>query len=121
MVLCTSERSLLSVIVPAKDLPGLPLRLAESLAYLLHRIRVPAPAIERELREMAWVRFAPTASRRVLGHMNDFAFQVEHMAARGTGPLYMSDFAEQLAVTPCGSIDYERPIDMAHRLLSAAR
>ena len=121
MILCTSERSLLSVIVPAKDLPSLPLRLADALAYLLGRIGIPDAAMSRELREMQWVRFAPTASRRVLGHMNDFAFQVEHMASHGEGPLYMSDLAERLADTPCGSMAYARPVDVAADLLRAAR
>ncbi len=121
MILCTSERSLLSVIVPAKDLPGLPGRLADALAYLLDQIGVPDAAITRELREMQWVRFAPTASRRVLGHMNDFAFSVEHRASLGEGPLYMSDLAEQLAGTPCGSMDYARPRDVAADLLRSAR
>ena len=52
MILCTSERSLLSVIVPAKDLPSLPRRIADALAYLLGRIGIPDPAIRREVREM---------------------------------------------------------------------
>ncbi len=121
MILCTSERSLLSVIVPAKDLPSLPRRIADALAYLLGRIGIPDPAIRREVREMQWVRFAPTASRRVLGHMNDFAFQVEHMASHGDGPLYMSDLAERLAGTPCGSMEYARPVDVAAALLRPAR
>ena len=121
MILCTSERSLLSVIVPAKDLATLPVRIADALDYLLTRLGVPDAAISRELREMQWVRFAPTASRRVLGHMNDFAFHVEHMASHGDGPLYMSDLAEQLAETPCGSMNYAQPRDVAAELLRSAR
>src|SRR3989442_11304288 len=56
LVLCTNERSLLSVVVPAKNLPGLPQRLTQSLALLLERMGVPRTVVRREISEMACVR-----------------------------------------------------------------
>src|SRR6266545_8364820 len=92
LVLCTNERSLLSVVVPAKDLPQLPQRLAESLAVLLRRIRVPATAITREVREMQWVRFDGTMSRSVLGSMNDFALTAQAFVHRpDASVVYLED------------------------------
>jgi len=41
---------------------------------MLLRLGVPAAAVEAELREMAEVRIAKTASRQILGSMTDFAF-----------------------------------------------
>lgn len=121
LVLCTSELSLLSVVVPAKDLPGLAVRMTEAVTLLLRDIGVPPALIERELREMQWVRFAPTASRRVLGHMNDFAWGVECMFRRETADvIYLPEVALQLADTPCGSMDYAQPREIAVKLLTAA-
>src|SRR5213075_1201757 len=74
LVLCMSSVTLLSVVVPARDLAHLPSRLAESVARLLRRIGVPPARVAREVREMEWVRFDRTASRSVLGSLNDYAF-----------------------------------------------
>ncbi len=74
LVLCTSDRSLLTVLVPAKNLSALPGRLTGAVAAMLAELRVAPAAIERERRAMDVHRIAPTASRRVLGSMNDFAY-----------------------------------------------
>jgi hypothetical protein len=120
LVLCTSEHSLLSVVVPAKNLPELPFRTTEAVALLLRDIGIPPALIERERREMRWVRFARTASPRVLGHMNDFAWGVENMFRRETDIVYLPEVAVQLADTPCGSMDYAQPREIAFKLLTGA-
>ncbi len=120
LVLCTSERSLLTVVVARKNLPALPDRLAHAALMLLHDIGVPAWDAGRELKEMAAARFARTNSRTVLGSMNEFSFMA---------PWYLNDpglsgglaeLAFRLADTPCGPLDGERPRDVARRLLSEA-
>jgi len=121
LVLCTSERSLLSVVVPAKDLPRLPQRLAESLAVLLHRIGVPASAVAREVREMQWVRFDGTMSRSVLGSMNDFALTAQAFVRRpDASVVYLEDLDWRLNETPCGPLAYAQPLERARELLLGA-
>ena len=121
LILCTSERSLLSVVVPAKDLPGLPQRLAESLAALLRRAGVPPSAIAREIREMQWVRFDRTISRSVLGSMNDFADAADWFFRRpGGGVAYLEDLDWELSETPCGPLGYAQPRERAKELLLGA-
>jgi hypothetical protein len=49
---------------------------------------------------------APTASRSVLGIMNEFTFMAEHMRAedRGSEPIDIDALAGRLARTPCGPL-----------------
>ena len=120
LILCTNERSLLSVVVPAKDLPGLPQRLAASVAVLLRRIGVPPPAVAREVREMQWVRFDRTLSRSVLGSMNDFAFTADAFFRHPGSDVYLGDLDWRLSETPCGPLGYAQPLERARELLGAA-
>jgi len=120
LILCTSERSLLSVVVPAKDLPGLPQRLIKSLAVLLCRIDVPALAVAREIREMQSVCFDRTLSRSVLGSMNDFAFTADAFFLRPGSEVYLEDLDWRLSETPCGPLGYAQPFERARELLGAA-
>ena len=120
LVLCTNELTLLSVVVPAKDLPRLPVRLLQSVGELLDRLGIPDARIERELREMTMVRFAPTRSRSVLGTMNDFAWQVEAWFEAGRPTVPLSHIELRLASCPCGALQYDRPMDRARAVLLAA-
>jgi len=74
LILCAAERTLLPVLVPARDAKSLPQRLAHAAGQILAAIGVPPALIEAELKEMADVSIARTANRQVLGSMNDFAF-----------------------------------------------
>ena len=117
LVLCTSERSLLSVVVPTKNLPGLPERLAASLEALLRSFDVSDERIVEELREMSCARFDRTASRSVLGSMRDFSLGVRARVSHWGWPGSLSEFDRELAETPCGPLDYEFPIEVSRQLL----
>ncbi len=117
LVLCTSERSLLSVVVPAKNLPGLPDRLAASLEALLYSFDISGPRIAEELQEMRCARFDRTASRSVLGSMRDFALGVRAMVSHWGWPVSLIDFDREFAETPCGPLDYGLPIEVSRQLL----
>lgn len=73
LILCTSAASLLTVVVPAKDLLGLPVRLAEGLVLLLRWIGVSPSGIEAELGEMEQVRVDRTDSGRLVLDPDDVA------------------------------------------------
>ena len=63
------------------------------------------------------VRFAKTASRSVLGTINDYAIAVTWALAKEPG-LTLHRLSVQLTDTPVGPMKYECPADVARRLLS---
>jgi Domain of unknown function (DUF6933) len=76
-----------------------------SLRSLLERLDVPEEWIGRELAAMQPVSFARATNRRVLGSINDFAFQAGHYLTHGDD---LATIAEGLAHTPMSAIG-ERP------------
>lgn len=76
LVLCQSERSLLPVIVPARN-DSFPAAFGPALAAVLQGLGVRADLIDREVTAANEVAFAKPRSRWVLGAMNDFAFQAQ--------------------------------------------
>ena len=119
LVLCTSEKSLLSVVVPARGVKSsLPEALREGVKAALVGLAVPSEAIDRELAEMSEVQLAGTLSRQVLGSMNDFAVAIEYRlhAEPNTHP---SEWALWLAETPCSPLGYDSPRDVVTRLFEA--
>ena len=120
LLLCTSDRSLLCAVVPAKDLPQFPARLIRSVGWLLHDLGVAYDLIDRELGEMQVVRFAPTRSRSVLGSMNDFREAVHSYFRSGRDTVELSALNRWLAHTPCGPLQYRLPEDVGPALLRRA-
>lgn len=106
LLLCVSEPTLLAIIIPAKDLPAFPDRLKAGLAGMLRLLDVSANDIEREILEMHECRFAPTASRTVLGSMNDFVGHIEFHRSRTTNSI---DWQLRIAEMPCSPLGYENP------------
>lgn len=74
MVLAISERSLLSVVVPGAPFSTLLARVPQALAELLRNLSAPEIHIARELTAMSPLTAAATASRKVLGCLNQYAF-----------------------------------------------
>lgn len=73
-VICTSERSKLSVVVPFKESVTLPDRFRVRLRFLLENIGIPMPLIEKEMHEMNVLEFGRAQSRAVLGNMKQLTF-----------------------------------------------
>jgi hypothetical protein len=116
LILCTSERSLLSVVLPSRDLKSLIPRFQQAVNDLLTRLGIPAEARERESKEMLDVCFGPTASRGVLGSMNDLAVQCRFRLEEDPH-MNLSDLALQLSEVPCGPLKYRYPAEVAIELL----
>jgi len=104
VVLCVSERSLLTVVLQAKEAHTLAPRLTVAVGQVLERLGVPATLIEREQHEMRTFAYSRTKNRRVLGQLNDLMFQLS---------CYLHDAPEKsllahslhLAEAPCGVIN----------------
>lgn len=121
LVLCTSDRSLLSVVLPARGLKAvLHSSLCEAVGNLLAALGVPSELIAAELDEMASVVISRTASKSVLGSMNDFAFMLG-VAVRMEPEAPLTALSLKLCGTPCEPLSarYERPFPdrVARRLL----
>ena len=119
--IATSERSLLTVLFPAQGLRTmLAPNLRAAVALLLEALEVPSEAIAREVSAMEPVVFGRSTNRRVLGSMNDLAFQASVHLARGDD---LRTVARRLAETPMSAIGPKRwqlgyPEEMARELLA---
>lgn len=125
VVLAVSERSLLPVVVPAREGRTLVHRLCEALQPMLTAIGVSAEEAIAERGAMQHCTVGKTANRRVLGSLNDLAFQLQ---------VGLIDFPDRtllaqslwLAGAPLKVIDYFSPdratlsAFVAHRALQAA-
>ena len=119
VALLVSETTLLPVLMPLAPAATLPQRFGPQLAAVLPAHRTPAEFIDAELREMDQVRLARTASRSVVGIMNEFTYLAD--AWRHEEPDLLT-LAVRLAATPCGPL-YRRHISPGRELaaLVAAR
>src|SRR6266852_8855735 len=76
VVICVSERSLVSVVIPARGLSSLVPRFRVAVGDLLLRLGVSNEQVRAEREEMVEIVVGPTASRSVLGSMNDLCSSV---------------------------------------------
>ena len=102
LLLLVSARSLLPMLIPARDVASLPDRLPDLVAARLRRLGMPLPLIQAELGAMRPVSVGPTADRSVVGIMVDFAKGVPFHLDPGAWDDTTLPFVEaQLAETPC--------------------
>lgn len=104
-VLCVSARTLLPVLVPARN-SEFPARLGVYVAAVLTDLGVPQPAINEEVHQMEVVDVGRTQDRSILGVMNDFARMAPYHDAHDS-PIEISLW---LGDTPSGPLDYASPI-----------
>jgi len=119
----TSERSLLTVLLAARGLrTGLAPNLRAAVGALLVALGVARELVAREIAAMEPTAFGRTTNRRVLGSMNDLAFQASVHIRRGDDLLAIS---RHLAETPMSAIGPKRgdlgyPIEIVRELLIKA-
>lgn len=122
-VIATSERSLLTVLFPARTLRAtLVPNLRAAVGSLLESLAVPREAIAREIAAMESVTFGSATNRRVLGSMNELAFMASVQLAHGDDLLAIS---RRLAETLMSAIGEKRggygyPGELARELLAAS-
>ena len=123
LLLLVSSKSLLPIVEPARDVRGLPARLASIVAARLDGMAVPRDWVRAEVDAMVPTLVAKTASRSVLGVMVDFAKVAPYyQRAEGWDEAWPRELETRLADTPCfakrplGKAFY--PVDEAMRLLA---
>ena len=117
-VLAISERSLLSVVVPGAPFNTLPVRVPQALAELLRNLSVPEREVARELTAMSPLTVAATASRKVLGCLNQYAFELEVDFHYNPGRTLL-ERELWLSENISSAIRYSHPRDLAIELLAA--
>jgi len=120
LILFVSEKSLITVAIPVWESNDLVLLFRLRVANLLGLIGVHPKVIANEISHYDQVRYGKTASRRILGSMNDFAwlYQIKAEEAKGKADLSLSKVELEMSQMPCRPIDYRFPSDVAIELLS---
>ncbi|BCS35414.1 hypothetical protein TBR22_A46410 [Luteitalea sp. TBR-22] len=96
LLLCTSDRSLLSVVLPAEDLEDLPERLAVAVVGVLHRLDVPRPAVAREIDAMTSGEVGPARDRAVMAAMRALARRTRAWLEAEDGPVDVAELYTHL-------------------------
>ncbi|MES3034291.1 MAG: hypothetical protein V4813_09905 [Gemmatimonadota bacterium] len=100
LLLLVSAITLLPIVIHGRDVRALPARLPELVRRRLQRLYLPGEWIDAEVAAMAPVAVSKTASRSVLGVMNDFAYRIPYHLSRGWDEMSLTFLADQLAETP---------------------
>jgi hypothetical protein len=119
LVLCISERTLLPLVVPAKDIQRLPLRLKQALGPVLIALGIEAPAVARELAAMQSPRIGCTASKRVLGSLNELMFLLQGQL-EWQPTLSLLEHSLRLSQTPMKGVEHSFPDRATTALFSSA-
>lgn len=115
LVLLVSERTLLPVLVLAREARTLAERFPLSLARILAELKVPLATIDREVEAMRASTIGKTASRQVLGSMNDFHRMLTYQP---WPPVSLTAVSLELARAPCGPIGMQSPDDLTREQLA---
>ena len=96
LIICISERSLLPVIVEARDASSFSPRFRDAARSVLQGIGAGPDMVGREVRAMGSVAIGMTANRRVLGSLNDLAgLWTEDREFRPVAPVELTEPAHQ--------------------------
>lgn len=117
LILAVSEKSRLPLLFPAAGEHSFEVRLLAALGMTLMALEVPIPAIAREQADLSVETvYAKTASRSLLGTINDFTFALDAYLPESDKLL---EAALWLACTPIRPMQWARPVDVAFELLSS--
>ncbi len=119
LVLCTNERTLLSVVVLLAPVKELVTRLRIAAQHRIRQIPAPSALLVAEIGALADIRVGPTRSRSVLASMNQLGTDAEvWLESRPTGDLEM--LGHWLCDRPCSALRTHWPWYEAELLLTGA-
>jgi hypothetical protein len=98
-LLCVSEKTFLPVVLPITALSNIALGLSKALVPVLAELGIERDLIDQERFAMAQSTFGTTASRHIVGFMNEFAFMASTRLAEE--PTSLTELSLWLAGTPC--------------------
>jgi hypothetical protein len=111
LLLCTSETSLLSVLIPLKNMKDIGIALAIAVRLNLERHGVSENLVSAEISQMKPISIGKTKSRVVLGVMNDLMLGAKIGLEIGKqDQVAVEDRLCETILSPNG---YKHPIDVA--------
>lgn len=116
LVLTVNEKSLLPLLIPARDLDQLPGHLIRTLIEKLQRMVLPETVIRQEIARMEPFSYGNTANRSVLGTMNEFASMLKY-ASKSHPDWGLVDMMDWLGNTLCSPLGYKYPSEKAEEIL----
>jgi hypothetical protein len=122
LIIFVNERTLLTVAVPEWEAENLAPWFRLRVANLLGMIGISAKRASREMKHLEHVQFARTASRRILGSLNDLAWNYQWLAedAEGEEGLSLAHAELNLSQMPQRPLGYKTAADVAKELLEEA-
>jgi hypothetical protein len=119
-ILLVSEKSRLPVLVPRRQLSNIESFFLREVAGFLDRIGIAHKAIDQEIHSMNQVAFGAIHNKSLLGSMNDFAYHLRFQVESNPNAVYQEIY-EALAEIPCGSMNYQTPIEATRKLFPVNR
>lgn len=120
LLIFVSERSLITVAIPAEEVQVILPQLRQRVSNLLKQIDVPENILNNEIHQMENAQLARTASRSVLGSMNDIASHYQYMVEYDVaGKIQnLEEMELKISFFPHKPIGYEIPSQFALKLLT---
>jgi hypothetical protein len=100
VALLVSESTLLPVLIPLTRAAGWPARIAAQITAVLAAHGAPPAFIDAEGQQMHERRLGPTASRSLVGVMNEFA-RLADIHRHQVGDRNLLELSLRLSTTPC--------------------
>lgn len=102
LLLLVSSASRLAIVTPARDVKGLPRRLAQTVGERLRRLGVSEAIVASEVEATSPVRVGMTVDRSVTGQLVDFAKALPYyLPVDGWDEATLMAAEEKLAEKPC--------------------
>jgi hypothetical protein len=115
VILFTSEKTLLPIIIPSSPKKGIIERFINQLQIFMRVLRVDEEILQEEIGKMGTFQITKTNNRHVLGTMNDFKIAMDYYSY-DKNPESMLLLSAELAETPCGPIEMASPLSMVRKL-----
>jgi hypothetical protein len=119
LILGIAERSLLPVVVPAKEFASFPPRLVDAASRVFESLGLPARRRDQEADEMGTWVLAKTSNRSVLGSLKDLGLLA--LVFLDNYPDAPAEaVAAELVRVPCGPLEHVFPGRQTEALFRAA-
>jgi hypothetical protein len=120
LIIFVNEKSLLTVAIPIWESNNFVSLFRLRVANLLEMIGINPEEIVNEISHYDQIQFGKTASRTILGSMNDIAWQYQTMAEDAENKIGLSLSKAELSLSqmPCKPIAYRFPSEIARELLN---
>jgi hypothetical protein len=120
-LLFTNEKTLYSFLIPGvlkRDLKNIKNEFVSNLIFNLQHEGFGLEVVNRVRDEYKEIDFAKTASKSILGSMNDFALQYEVLLPEaGIEHVKILHLNQKINKTPMSAIHYDHPIERLKNLL----